>query len=132
MTNYFRWDTVMVRAVGFEPTIPGQDGGFRDRCVFQFHHTRKRDEGERLGRVAPLFAFVVDHESTSCIRFSSGPLEEAGKGWEESGRFGKFQLTQSLGISNRVRVTPFFLSWLRASTTRLNTSARTYRPSKIF
>ncbi len=30
----------MVRVVGFEPTIPWQDGGFKDRCVFQFHHTR--------------------------------------------------------------------------------------------
>ena len=30
----------MVRAVGFEPTNPKQDGGFKDRCVSQFHHAR--------------------------------------------------------------------------------------------
>ena len=24
--------------VGLEPTIPGRRGGFKDRCVYQFHH----------------------------------------------------------------------------------------------
>jgi hypothetical protein len=35
-----------VRTVGFEPTIPCEDGGFRDRCVFQFHHARISKSGE--------------------------------------------------------------------------------------
>ena len=31
-----------VRVVGFEPTSPGGDGGFLDRCVCRFRHTRTR------------------------------------------------------------------------------------------
>lgn len=40
--------SLVMRTVGFEPTIPEQDGGFKDRCVFQFHHVRVR-ECSRLG-----------------------------------------------------------------------------------
>lgn len=41
----------LVRAVGFEPTIPWQDGGFKDRCVFQFHHARILAEPRYLWRL---------------------------------------------------------------------------------
>lgn len=30
----------MVRVVGLEPTSACQGIGFKDRCVYQFHHTR--------------------------------------------------------------------------------------------
>lgn len=30
----------MVRVVGLEPTSASEGIGFKDRCVYQFHHTR--------------------------------------------------------------------------------------------
>lgn len=47
-------DSSMVRMVGLEPTNLLRDGGFKDRCVCQFHHTRsiehQGDGAERLQR----------------------------------------------------------------------------------
>ncbi len=34
----------MVRLVGLEPRRPAKIGGFKDRCVCQFHHSRKERE----------------------------------------------------------------------------------------
>ena len=47
----------MVRAVGLEPTRPCRIGGFKDRCVYQFHHTRKIPK--RGAEYAPSLRFMV-------------------------------------------------------------------------
>ena len=49
----------MVRMVGLEPTSASQGLGFKDRCVYQFHHTReisKTGNGVALPAVALLVA----------------------------------------------------------------------------
>lgn len=45
---------MMERLVGLEPTNPVKDSGFKDRCVYQFHHNRKWVMGRTPNGARPL------------------------------------------------------------------------------
>jgi hypothetical protein len=44
-----------VLPVGFEPTYPARNYGFKDRCAYQFHNGSKHSEGSFL----PSFHFFI-------------------------------------------------------------------------